>query len=274
MMSVFTRKYPFHASKNWVKEVAIDSFVVFLILYLLQPFGFSLYSGNKLLVAFLFGLATFLCCMVYGYGSRLVKKRVAVWRIWHQVLDTFLMTLLISFCNCGIFMIFFHFHLTLMGFLVVFYWSVIIGCIITTLNIGISYNRYLHQQMESLLSNTREEQSGITITLHDTNLRGDDLQLAINDLLYVEAQKNNVHVYFIADGKVVMKELHASLSAVLDDLKGYDNFFQCHRSFAVNLNNIVSARGNSNGYQLTLGNDGHTVPVSRSYVPKLKSFIA
>lgn len=65
-----------------------------------------------------------------------------------------------------------------------------------------------------------------------------------------------------------------ALAAVLNDLGEYDNVFQCHRSFIVNLNNISSARGNSNGYTLELGDGLATVPVSRSFVPKLKSFIA
>ena len=69
-------------------------------------------------------------------------------------------------------------------------------------------------------------------------------------------------------------ELHTTLTAVLDDLKEYENVFQCHRSFVVNLNNITSAQGNSNGYQLKLGKCSAIVPVSRTYVPKLRSFIA
>ena len=54
----------------------------------------------------------------------------------------------------------------------------------------------------------------------------------------------------------------------------YENIFQCHRSFVVNVNNITAAQGNSNGYQLTLGTCTNTIPVSRSYVPRLKAFIA
>ena len=75
------------------------------------------------------------------------------------------------------------------------------------------------------------------------------------------------------EGKTETKELHTTLTAVLDELREYENIFQCHRSFAVNLNNITSAQGNSNVYQLKLGNCPTVVPVSRTYVPKLKSFI-
>ena len=111
-------------------------------------------------------------------------------------------------------------------------------------------------------------------TIHDTSVRGDDLQLPINDLLYVEAQKNNVSVCYVKDGHVNSSELHTTLASVLNDLEEYGNIFQCHRSFVVNLNNITSAQGNSNGYQLKLGKCPTMVPVSRTYVPKLRSFIA
>jgi len=73
---------------------------------------------------------------------------------------------------------------------------------------------------------------------------------------------------------VKREEIQTTFAAVLEDLSGFDNVFQCHRSFIINLNNISSAKGNSNGYILELGGGLVTVPVSRSFVPKLKSFIA
>ena len=105
-------------------------------------------------------------------------------------------------------------------------------------------------------------------------MRGNDLQLPINALLYIEAQKNNVSVCYVKEEKVTTTEIHTTLAAVLEELSEYKNIFQCHRSFVVNLNNITSAQGNSNGYQLRLGHCPTIVPVSRTYVPKLRSFIA
>ena len=137
-----------------------------------------------------------------------------------------------------------------------------------------SYHRHLRTQMDKLLEKTTEQQQGVTVTIHDTRVRGNDMSLPINDLLYVEAQKNNVAVCYVKDGKLAREELQTTLAAVLNDLGEYDNVFQCHRSFIVNLNSISSAKGNSNGYTLELGDGLATVPVSRSFVPKLKSFIA
>ena len=98
--------------------------------------------------------------------------------------------------------------------------------------------------------------------------------IPINSLLYIEAQKNHVSVCYMKDGKPATIEVHTTLTAVIEELKDYQNIFQCHRSFVINVNNITSAKGNSNGYQLTLGPCTNTIPVSRSYVPQLKSFIA
>ena len=79
-------------------------------------------------------------------------------------------------------------------------------------------------------------------------------------------------VYFLREGRVEHRQLRATLTSVLADAKN-KSIFQCHRSFIVNLNRILSAHGNSNGYQLTMGDDHHVVPVSRSYVAKLRSFV-
>lgn len=97
--------------------------------------------------------------------------------------------------------------------------------------------------------------------------------IPLNDLLYIEAQKNNVAVYYLSNGQLNRIEIQSTLASVLNDLKDYPNIFQCHRSFVVNLNSITSAKGNSNGYTLELGGGLATVPVSRSFVPKLKSFV-
>ena len=274
-MSFLTRKYPFEQSKHWLKECLLYCVIVFLILYLLQPFGFSHYGGSKLLVSLLFGAVTFGCCAFYGHFlKQRVQHKVKPWLIWHQALAIIGKVLLIGICNFLLFSLVFHYSLNLIVFLQVLYWTFIIGFFITMVSMGINYNHYLRSRMEELLDNTTEEQQNITVTIHDSSVRGNDLTLPINNLLYMEAQKNNVVVYYTDQGKTVAKELHATLTSVLADLQDYENIFQCHRSFVVNLNNITSAKGNSNGYQLMLGKCTTVVPVSRTYVPRLKSFIA
>ena len=181
--------------------------------------------------------------------------------------------LFIAICNFLLFSFVFHYPISIPFFCVFLYWTLIIGILVTVPSIGIDYNRTLRERMEELLSNTTEEQKDITITIHDTNVRGNDLTILINSLLYIEAQKNNVSVCYMKDDIPTCVDIHTTLTAAIDDLKEYENIFQCHRSFVINVNNITSAKGNSNGYQLTLGTCTNSIPVSRSYVPRLKSFI-
>lgn len=285
MKSFLTRTYPFKQSPHWLRDSIVYGVVIWAILFVLQPFGFSMYRGSKFLVAALFGLVTSGCYAVYGLSVvRTLHARVKPWRIWHQAFTVLGLISFIAVCNFILFSFIFKYPITLRFFLAFLYWTMIIGIIITTLAIVIDYNRNLRDRMEELLSNTTEEQKDISITISDHNVRGNDLTIPINDLLYIEAQKNNVSVCFVKDGKLQTTEIHTTLTAVAEELKDYENIFQCHRSFIVNVNNITSARGNSNGYQLTLGkatvrrDSGNTcpaiIPVSRSYVPRLKSFIA
>ena len=275
MKSFLTRTYPFKQSPHWLRDSIVYGVVIWAMLFVLQPFGFSMYRGSKFLVAALFGLVTSGCYAVYGLSVvRTLHARVKPWRIWHQAFTVLGLILFIAVCNFILFSFIFKYPITIRFFLAFLYWTMIIGIIITTLAIVIDYNRNLRDRMEELLSNTAEEQKDISVTISDHNVRGNDLMIPINDLLYVEAQKNNVSVCFVKDGKLQTTEIHTTLTAVAEELKDYENIFQCHRSFIVNVNNITSARGNSNGYQLTLGTCPTSIPVSRSYVPRLKSFIA
>lgn len=274
-MSFLARKYPFKQSEHWLRDSIIYGIVIWAILYLLQPFGFSMYGGNKCLIAAVFGLVTSCCYAFYSRAvTRCLFRHVKPWRIWHNACMVLGLILLIALCNFLMFSFLFHLPITLGLFLQFFYWTLIIGIVLTAISIGIEYNRFLREKMEALLSNTTEEQKDITITIHDTNVRGNDLCIPINSLLYIEARKNNISVCYVKDEKNAFVEVHTTLSAVIDDLKAYNNIFQCHRSFVVNVNNITSARGNSNGYQLRLGICPNSIPVSRQYVPKLKTFIA
>lgn len=275
MKNLLTRKYPFTQSDHWLRDSVIYGLIIWAILYLLQPFGFSQYEGNKCQVAAAFGVVTTVCYLLYGYTvMRHLPKLVKTMRVWHDGLAVLGLILFIAIGNFLLLVLMLHVPVAIGVFLQFLWWTLIIGACITAMSIGIEYNRYLKEQMEQLLSNTAEEQRDITITIHDQNVRGNDLELPINHLLYIEAQKNNVAVCYLRDGKPTTIELHTTLSAVIDELKAYDNIFQCHRSFVVNVNNITQAQGNSNGYQLHLGNSREIIPVSRSYVPKLKAFIA
>jgi len=274
LASVLNKKYPFELIGSPAKEALFASSFVFLILFLLQPFGISEYAGSKFVICLAFGLVTFVCSMVMDFFIAVpLQRRAKPWRIWHQALTVFVEIIVIGFCNFLLACLVFKYPLEWHSFLEMLYWTITIGLVYACLSTTFSYQSYLRKQLDALLVKTMKEQEGIQVTIHDNRVRGNDLHIPLNNLLYIEAQKNNVAVYYLDNGSLGRKEILSTLSSVLTDLEGYKNVFQCHRSFVVNVNNITSAKGNSNGYVLELGGGLASVPVSRSFVSTLKSFI-
>ena len=244
-----------------------------MFLYLLQPFGISQYRGSIFLMCLGFCLMTifvqWLCAFLFfKRPSRkdvpITNGYIILYSVAIELAMAISMTLYAAF--------FFQMPLTWQLFSTFFYWTFLVWVIVTAIFTLVNYNRMLNSRLEEMIKKTSDEQEGILITLHDQNLRGTDLTLPINNLLYIEARKNNVCVCYIKEGKVVKAELRSTLIALKDDLP-YDNIFQCHRSFLVNINNITSAKGNSNGYQLRLLGCEDIIPVSRTFVPGLRHFV-
>ena len=257
---------------SWRTSVALGV-GIFLFLYLLQPFGISQYRGSIFLMCLGFCLMTifvqWLCA--FFFFKRPSRKDVPItngYIILYSVAIEFAMAISMTLYAA----LFFQMPLTWQLFSTFFYWTFLVWIIVTAIFTLVNYNRMLNSRLEEMIKKTSDEQEGILITLHDQNLRGTDLTLPINNLLYIEARKNNVCVCYLKEDKIQKTELRSTLTALKDDLP-YDNIFQCHRSFLVNINNITSAKGNSNGYQLRLSGCEDIIPVSRTFVPGLRHFV-
>ena len=68
MMSFLTRTYPFKQSSHLLRDSILYGVIIWAVLYLLQPFGFNMYPGNKCLAAVLFGLITAGCYACFGWA--------------------------------------------------------------------------------------------------------------------------------------------------------------------------------------------------------------
>lgn len=99
----------------------------------------------------------------------------------------------------------------------------------------------------------------------NTNLKSDDFQLDVNNLLFAKAEGNYVEFYIKENSinriikRMTIKELEATLSP-------FDNIIKTHRSYLVNLYYIKNVTGNAQGYKLELDNYNESVPVSRNLI--------
>lgn len=274
MTSHLNRKYPLSQQTSWTKLAAIAAAIVFLLLFILRPFGLYAYRGSVLWVSLVFSAVTFVITLLFGKLAFIpITRHVKVWRVWHQAASTLALLVIISFSNAITDMLLYHHPLSWQMLLAYTIVTFTIGSIITAVIIGLSYQQYLKNKLELLIDKGKETRRGLTITFHDDSVRTSDLTIAVNDFLYAEVRKNNIIIFYDKDGTTATHEMRMTLTALIAE-NGFPNIMQCHRSFVINVDNITSAMGNSNGYKLRLGNCLNIVPVSRSYVPRLKSFIA
>lgn len=273
LISFFSRPLPQNDQGNWLQAGLIAGVIVFFLLFFLRPFGLGQFEGNIFFVALCFSMLS--VAVTWCYGACVFKpwvRRIKTWRVWHECAAILLLFCCVSFGNSILSFLWFPNPVSLQLFLAYLYETLLFGIPITISIVALEYQRRLRTRLAELLPKDTDAQAEETVTFHDTSVRGNDLTLPLSDFLYAEAQKNCVDIYFQREGHVEHQQLRTTLTSALADANE-KSIFQCHRSFIVNLSNIRSAHGNSNGYQLTVGDEHHTVPVSRSYVKTLRSFV-
>jgi len=114
----------------------------------------------------------------------------------------------------------------------------------------------------------------VTDTLKFKSLNKTDEELVLNkeNFLFVEAIKNNVHIYYYEDEIIKTRSLRNTLKNIENQIKD-EAVFRCHRSFIVNTENIKTAKGNSNNYKIYFNKYNHFIPVSRSYTKSFRELV-
>jgi hypothetical protein len=101
----------------------------------------------------------------------------------------------------------------------------------------------------------------------------DTFRVALDDLLYIQAEENYVQVHHRGDkpGRVLLR---SSLTRIERQLRPhYPSLLRCHRAFIVNTARIAKVAGNAQGLKLTLKDAAAAIPVSRRYVAEFRRVI-
>ncbi|MFT5295959.1 MAG: hypothetical protein ACI9YH_001975 [Colwellia sp.] len=107
------------------------------------------------------------------------------------------------------------------------------------------------------------------LTLTGEN-KGDKLQVSLSEILFIKSADNYCELAIMKDNNVSHKLLRCSLTRILKQLPEQTLVHRCHRSYAVNLTLVELSTGNAGGLKLVMKPIGITVPVSRTYVDKIK----
>jgi DNA-binding LytR/AlgR family response regulator len=203
---------------------------------------------------------------VFDAANWTVGKYI-VFTLWQLLLDGFITAVALHIFN-------FHPDVTFADKIFKVYYGVFInGIIPIALATLVLRNHMLQENLRSAVMANRElerirvlkedpshTKSNIVTIYSDTR---ETLDLALSELLYVEASDNYSTVYWKNGQGIEKKMLRINLKNMESQL---DNYFaiRCHRSFIVNINAIEHVTGNANGYKLGIKDTNFSVPVSRA----------
>lgn len=268
--------------KPWL-SVLLCVVIVIFILAIFEPFNFKLNSLGQVWVLVGFALLTMLVTSIaFVLFPKLFKRFYDPdkWTIGKSLLNNvfFLIIMDIGVVCYDYFIVMKQLpEYFPMGFLVDLFAALTIGIVPLSIITIIAQNSALKRNLNSSkginqILSERIKTSSIKeenfITLNGSTKEA--VSIKPEDILYIESEGNYVNVNFMQGDKVTYKPLRSTIKQMEESLQNHTMFIRCHRAFIVNINYISSAKGNAQGYQLTLSNVHQEIPVSRTYLKNLK----
>jgi len=279
-------KRPHPQSENrWLIVIPVSIFIgLFMLIF--QPFGLTYFHHPyKWLILLGYGGITFIILLFNLFLIPHLLKQIFKDENWTVFKHIFWLLWIIFTIGIGNYVysnLIFSFNWSgWFTFLIFQFFTLVIGLIpIVVITIS-AQNRLLMRHLKSAnevneklksLPETKNLNADEIITLIAENEK-DKLTFKLSDLLFIESTGNYIEVNHLVDGKVKKTILRSSLRRLEDALKSYVELFRCHRAYFINVNKILHARGNSQGYRLKIENSEFEIPVSRSYTKKLKEIL-
>lgn len=277
--SIFHEPYPFgnEKRKSIISALFFGTFVsAFLILF--QPFGLSNYTSESKFIELIgYGFVTTISLLANELIFTLlfpVWYSKAKWTVGKNILFTLYMFFCIGLANLIYSNLLGLLDLNLKGF--VFYQGVTlaIGAIPVSLSTFLVYNKRLKEalkQAEQLNAsmNIQKDSNSTTVVIPSKNKK-ENVEIIVEHLLAVTAVENYVELVFEKDG-IQKSMVRNTLKNIEECLSSFHFIKQCHRSHLVNLEKVNHFNGNAQGLNLSFNDFELLVPVSRKFVPSIKS---
>ena len=253
-------------SKKYYLKLTIISLFVSLFILLFKPFGLHRLGNLIWTYAIIFGLITLLSSIVYDIIIKRifrVKYTGPSFTLWKWLLSTLGLILFISISNY----VFVRTTIIDSGLSLwnMIYATFIIGifpiAFIGSLTVVAQSSK--HQKIANDFkrnSSPQENDDGKKELIHN---------IPIENILFIEAKQNYVDINYIDDNELNIETIRSTLTAI--EKLSHNGLTRCHRSFLVNLDKILSVKGNAQGLKLFLNYGDLIVPVSRKYISIFKN---
>ena len=99
-----------------------------------------------------------------------------------------------------------------------------------------------------------------------SQLKKEELDFYPGQLVYAESDGNYVVFHLNVDNQIQKKIIRNSINNIEEQLSSIPFLMRIHRAFIVNVNQIISRKGNTLGYRLKLKAIDEIIPVSRQHI--------
>ncbi len=285
MLSFFNQPYPSDPNFGQGLKNAIGISIFAAIFFMVfRPFGLGRLPWEHLLpLVGLYALIHLICFLLVSQVGRLIFPSFYQEDHWTVGKEFLILFLLLFFISVGCYGV--NIWQSLMdpswsSFFTIWFNVIAFGALPIIFSVLLNYNRKLKKhlmevgQINSIIQTEKKEEPSIeeSISLQSDNKKEEFLFIE-KEFYFAESSANYVTLIYSDNGVVSKKILRTTLKNILEQVQDCSSIVRCHRSFIINLNQIEKVDGNSRGYEIFLKNDAGIVPVSRSYIPIIKSFL-
>ncbi|MFK7809004.1 MAG: LytR/AlgR family response regulator transcription factor [Saprospiraceae bacterium] len=279
----------FDFRESWSNSVII-SIAVTLLVYLFFMIGINLNVATKVIYSSAFGLITFIISFLNDiifpklFPQWFNEQR---WTLGNNILFILWNFLTITAANLA-FLIYMNWaSLSLFNFLQTLLITFGIGILPVVLVSLFRHNQKLKSRLkEAVLLNQHIQPSVAQISNQPSTARQvtvssktNSIQLSSNQqqieidlskFLYATSEKNYLRIVLLSKEDLLIRNTIKNLEK---ELTHQNHIIRCHRAFIVNTQQVTNVSGNAQGYKLTLDGTEIIIPVSRSYIPRVKEII-
>ena len=272
MPKIYNQPYPYPQQTLFRRflQCLFEGVFIAAFLIVFQPFGTSLWQDpNKIVILWGYGIIT----MVAGLVVRIVLPNIFpsyfnenTWTIAKQIVATLVLLALITTGN----VLYSNFAFGMSFRFIAFFWMfltvLVIGIFPISFGIAANYIYQLKKYTAPVVVRQGDaahfaEKSVIRLVADNDK---DFLSVNAADLLFIESSDNYATVYFLRDHHLQKELIRSSLSRLENQISD-PSTVRCHRSYIINLGQVVRVSGNAQGYKFHLKTTDLVVPVARKY---------
>lgn len=277
---------PYPLDMEWIPGIRKSFYfgvIITAILFVFKPFGFHNIKGwDALWYAMAFGGITMLVVII---NSLLIPRLFPKvfdedeWKLWKEFIYIIFTISFIGFANT-----LFLYYSELAGgdFLDMLYFIEIntffVGTIPVAVFLILDQNRLYRQnfqnavKMNAHLADINQSEHFPFKIIDEKGKEFDSI--ALKDLVYVKSDGNYLDLFLLDEASALNRlTIRQRLKVLLDELPE-TKFYNCHKSFVVNLEHVNQITGNARNYVLELKVGELEIPVSRSKGKELQEMLS